>query len=158
MSETPVREDRARVRIPPPLLLVVSTLGGLGLERLLSFGVTWPMSVRLMGGAFLAVAALFAGAAFRHFARTKQNPHPWTPTPALIVEGPYRYTRNPMYVALALIQTGLGLLISSVGVLALVPLLMVLVDRFAIRHEEAYLERRFGDAYRRYRASVRRWI
>lgn len=151
-------EDRAHVRLPPPLLFLASTLAGYGIERLTSWGVAWPGSVRLVGVVPLAVALVLVVGAFRDFARTKQNPEPWTPSPELIVSGPYRFTRNPMYLSLSLIQVGVGCLISSVWVLAFVPISMAAVYFVAIRLEEAYLERRFGGAYRRYRASTRRWI
>ena len=83
---------------------------------------------------------------------------PWTPTTGIIATGIYRFTRNPMYVGMATIQLGLGIAMSNFWVLALVPPVLILVYATAIRHEESYLERTFGNSYLEYKRSVRRWI
>ena len=136
----------------------MSTLLGYGLEWLCSLGGALPAVARFAGGGCLALAVFLAGWALRDFARTDQRPEPWTPSPTLLVRGPYRFTRNPLYLALSLGQIGVGLVVSSVGVLLFVPVSMVFVYLLVIRFEEAYLDRRFGEAYRTYCASTRRWL
>ena len=77
---------------------------------------------------------------------------------ALIVGGPYAWSRNPMYVAWALIHTGVALFFNSIWLAAFLPLAFVLTHFFAVLREEAQLESAFGDEYRRYRQRVRRYL
>jgi protein-S-isoprenylcysteine O-methyltransferase Ste14 len=83
---------------------------------------------------------------------------PWTSTPQIVSSGVYRFTRNPMYLGLAAIQLGIGVALGNGWIVALVPAVLAAVHVLAIRPEEAYLERKFGDAYRQYKRSVRRWL
>lgn len=162
MSEThpAVERDGAAVRLPPPVVPVIA----LGVGMLLG-AFLWPLSLPLAGLvrwglALLLLAAglgLMAGA-FRHFRRTGQDPKPWLSTPEIIAGGVYRFTRNPMYVSMALLQAGLGVALANAWVVLLVPVTCAVIQRTAIRHEEAYLERKFGATYADYRRSVRRWL
>jgi protein-S-isoprenylcysteine O-methyltransferase Ste14 len=99
-----------------------------------------------------------ASVAGRLFMKTGQDPTPWKPTTEIISTGIYRFTRNPMYVGLALVQTGLAVAMANLWLVALLPVVLAVVYATAIRHEEAYLERKFGEAYLDYKRSVRRWI
>ena len=80
------------------------------------------------------------------------------PTSALVIWGPYRFTRNPMYMGLTTLYVGGTLLLNDLWPLALLPVVIGLVQRRVIAKEEAYLERKFGDEYRAYKAGVRRWV
>lgn len=156
---TAPEKDRAAVRVPPPLVFVLVVVAGVLLQR-------WvlPLPLGLAGlhrplayGTFLLGVGLIAGAMVL-FHRTGQNPEPWKSTPEVIFSGPYRISRNPMYVGMALFQVAAGLWMANGWLLLLVPLSLFGVYRAAVRHEEAYLERKFGDAFREYKASVRRWL
>ena len=92
------------------------------------------------------------------FRRTEQDPRPWTSTPEIIVGGPYRFTRNPMYVMMLCTCAGVSIILAEAWVLALTPVCAAVIHVTAIRHEEAYLESKFGDSYRAYRRKVRRWL
>jgi len=96
--------------------------------------------------------------AFGLFRRTGQDPKPWESTPEVISTGIYRFTRNPMYVGMALIQLAIGIGLGNGWIVALVPAVLGVIYAIAIRHEEAYLERKFGKIYTEYKASVRRWL
>ena len=87
-----------------------------------------------------------------------QDPKPWATTPEIISSGIYRFTRNPMYVGMALVQIAIGIGLANWWVILAVPVSLVLVYLTAIRQEEAYLERKFGSAYTDYKMSVRRWL
>jgi protein-S-isoprenylcysteine O-methyltransferase Ste14 len=76
----------------------------------------------------------------------------------IVVEGPYRFTRNPLYVASALIYAGIAVRLNGLWAALLLPLVLGVVDRGVIEREERYLERKFGEEYLRYKAQVRRWI
>jgi protein-S-isoprenylcysteine O-methyltransferase Ste14 len=83
---------------------------------------------------------------------------PLKPTTALVTEGPFRYSRNPIYLALTLLYLGVVLLINALGILLLVVPAVLVLRYGVIAREEAYLTRKFGDAYRQYTAQVRRWL
>ena len=79
-------------------------------------------------------------------------------TTTIVDTGPYRFTRNPIYLAMVLGLIGLAIAFNTLWLL-LVPVPFALVTRYGvIAREEAYLDRKFGDVYRRYRSRVRRWL
>jgi protein-S-isoprenylcysteine O-methyltransferase Ste14 len=152
--------DTPGVIAPPPLLF----LGGLALGAGVDFGLLrvstgLPGWFRLGAGAALAAAALgLAAGALGRFRRAGTAVEPWRPSTALVTDGVYRFTRNPIYLAMAVLYAGSALALDSAVALALLPPVLALVQVGVIRREERYLEARFGDEYRRYRASVRRWL
>ena len=121
----------------------------IGLPERLRIASTWGS---LLFGAGFIVASM---ALFR---RTGQNPEPWKSTPEMIFKGPYRLSRNPMYLGMALLQAAAGLWRSNGWILVLLPLTLFGFYWIAIRHEEDYLEGKFGDAYLSYKSKVRRWL
>lgn len=155
-------KDGAAVRIIPPLVPLLTILAGVGLNRL------WPLDVAAVlpapqrywiGG--IAVAAAFAtlGAwPVVLFRKSGQSEVPWTPTSRIIAYGPYRYTRNPMYLMMVCVCVGVAVIVASIWILLLTPLCALILHRFAILPEEAYLERKFGPDYLAYKRSVRRWL
>ena len=80
------------------------------------------------------------------------------PTTAIVESGVYRFTRNPMYLGMSLLQLAIGFAFSSPGALAMSLASVLLIDRLVIPREEHYLEHQFGETYRRYRGRVRRWL
>ena len=145
--------------LPPPIIFVAFLLLGIALHWIaplhISSGYQW---VRYPVGAHLIlIAGAIALQAYR-LMRRHNTPVDFTkPTIAIITEGPFRYTRNPLYVSLLLLFMGMAIIINS---LWFVPLLVCMLAMFNViaRKEEAYLETRFGETYARYRNSVRRWI
>jgi protein-S-isoprenylcysteine O-methyltransferase Ste14 len=94
----------------------------------------------------------------RRFRAARTNPEPWKPSTAVVASGVYRHTRNPMYVGMTLVYLALALAFDSGVALLLAAPLLALVRWGVIAREERYMEAKFGDDYRRYRASVRRWL
>ena len=80
------------------------------------------------------------------------------PTTAIVARGPYRFTRNPMYLAMAFAYFGLSTVLNNAWALLFLPMVVAGIDRFVIRREERYLTQKFGEAYLRYCQRVRRWI
>jgi len=159
VSDTEER-DGASVQFPPPFVPIIALGVGVLIQRFI-----WPLAAPLAGPAnFVVGGLLVAGgvalmlAAMQHFQRTGQDPKPWESTPEIIATGIYRFTRNPMYLGMGLLQGGIGLLLSNSWVVAFVPLTWIVIYVIAIRHEEAYLERKFGSSYVDYKNSVRRWF
>ncbi len=156
------QQDAAAVRVFPPGVPLVAVLVGVGLEYLwpIDPGFALPAPERYwLGG--LIVAGSFLGLGFwsvRIFRRSGQSENPWKPTPQIVERGPFRVTRNPMYLQMVLICTGIAIILWNVWVLVLTPLCAWVLQKFAIEPEEAYLEGKFGDAYLAYKRRVRRWL
>ncbi|MCP4200591.1 MAG: isoprenylcysteine carboxylmethyltransferase family protein [bacterium] len=152
--------DRAAVRFPPVFVFLLAVGAGVLLDRLLlPLPLGLPELVRVSaawGAALFGTGFIVTALALFH--RTRQDPEPWKSTPEMIFKGPYRMTRNPMYLGMALLQGAAGLWKSNGWIIGLLPLALLGVYLIAIRPEEVYLERKFGDAYRDYRARVRRWL
>ena len=152
--------DTPGVRVLPPLIYAGLFAVGYAVHRPLPVRL-WgepPPVARLVGWGLVASGVLLAAGAVVLFRRAGTTPNPTRPTTALVIHGPYRFTRNPMYLGLGLCYLGATLLVNSVWPLALFPALIVLVRRCVIAPEEAYLARKFGAEYRAYQARVRRWL
>lgn len=154
------KRDTPGVVAPPPLIFLGALALGVGLD----FGVLrvptgLPGWFRFgIGGVFAAAALGLAAAALWRFRRAGTAVEPWRPSTALVTDGVYRFTRNPIYLGMALLYLGSALALDSGVALALLAPLLATVQVGVIGREERYLESKFGDEYRRYRASVRRWI
>jgi protein-S-isoprenylcysteine O-methyltransferase Ste14 len=155
---TPRRPDTAGVVVPPPLIYVAGLAVGFGLEALLP-GSSVPAAVQWIAGGALVVAGGALLASFNTAFHSKGTAvEPWKPTTAIVTTGPYRLTRNPAYLGMALVYAGVAVMSSALWVLAPLPLVVVVIDRAVIAREQRYLERKFGQEYLDYKARVRRWI
>jgi protein-S-isoprenylcysteine O-methyltransferase Ste14 len=149
------------VRFPPPFLFAGGLVAGLLLHRAVPLalipGGPTPLSVGL-GWLLVAFGLLLGAWAMFTFlgARTAILPH--RPATGLVQTGPYRFSRNPMYVALGLVYAGLALWLNRLWPVLLLPVVYVLLYRLVVRREERYLEGAFGEAYAGYRRHVRRWL
>jgi protein-S-isoprenylcysteine O-methyltransferase Ste14 len=150
--------DAAGVLAPPPLIYLSGLAVGFGLEGLLPSApvpdaVSWGAgAVLLLGGGLLARSF------FRALGRAGTTISPYGATTALVTTGPYRISRNPGYLGLALAYAGIALLSGALWPFASLVPTLALIDRGVIAREERYLERKFGDQYRRYRRQTRRWL
>ena len=148
----------ARVRVLPPLLFLVVLAGALVLDGL------WPLSLPAaaawaVAGVTLVVAGLgLMGWAGAVMTRSHTTVSPWAAVTALVTEGPFRLTRNPIYLGDLLVYLGIALWVRTWWPLLLLPLVLVTVQRLVIGPEERYLTSRFGADYTAYRQRVRRWI
>jgi protein-S-isoprenylcysteine O-methyltransferase Ste14 len=151
--------ETAGVIAPPPLIYAGGFLLGLRLDRAWSVSKLPPAPLRWL----LAMPLLVSGVALMVAAvRTMWQSHttinPAAPVDALVRTGPFRCSRNPIYLGDTLVYTGLALGIGRRGPLLVLPAVLALMQLGVIRREERYLERRFGQPYRDYRARVRRWL
>ena len=159
MAQTPLDTDSANVVALPPVIYLSAVLTGVLLKWLLGGSIAAGSGVRLVAGVVLLAAALGMMAWFaRALKHTDQDPNPNTPTPSIISEGPFRYTRNPAYVALTAIQVSLALLLDNVWILVTLAPVLAVMHYGVILREEAYLTRKFGDEYLQYKTRVRRWL
>jgi len=154
--------DGARVRFPPPLLPLFTILlgAGAGHFRPLGVGIELPVPGRYwIGGLVVAASILGLGLyPVLLFRVSGQSVIPWKETPEILVRGPYRFTRNPMYLQMVLVCLGFTIILANGWILLLTPLCAWALYAFAIKPEEAYLEAKFGEPYRGYKRRVRRWL
>lgn len=153
--------DYAEVAIKPPFLFLGALVLGCVLTLFLPIGpglASLNGVGLIVGFVFLAIGFALAVSSVRAFNRAGTNIVPGQPATALVTAGPYRATRNPIYVGMVLVYFGLSIVLTSIWVLVLlIPVLMIL-QRGVVLAEETYLERKFGDAYRRYTTRVPRWL
>ena len=158
MTEGIRSEDRGPDLIaPPPLLYAGPLLAGFVVDLLLPLP-RLSSALRLAGLPFLAAGVALAIWFLLSMRRAGTPVDPREATTALVQAGPFRYTRNPGYVAFTLIYLGVSLLVGARWPLILLPAVLVMVDLGVIRREERYLEGRFGSDYIGYRRRVRRWL
>jgi protein-S-isoprenylcysteine O-methyltransferase Ste14 len=150
--------DVPGVPLPPPLIYI----GGLAVGGVVELirptsGPPWPVSVVIAVAGLLVFLAL-AGAAVGRFRRAGTSENPFRPSTALVLDGPYRFTRNPMYVGMAAVYVGLAFVLGLMWAFVFLPFVVLAVDRLVIAREERYLEWKFGQAYVEFTQRVRRWI
>jgi protein-S-isoprenylcysteine O-methyltransferase Ste14 len=150
--------DTAGVIAPPPLIVLGHLLVGLGLDALwpapfLGAQTQWLLACLLIVPPF--VLALWCVWLFR---RANTAVEPWHPSTVLVTDGPYRFSRNPIYLAMVVAFAGLACAIDSLWLIGLLPVLALVLDRGVIAREEPYLARRFVTDYGAYCRKVRRWI
>ena len=153
------RDDRgAGLGFPPPLIAVVA----IALAWQLAGFIAWPILPAAgwwpLGAACVGAALLLALAAVWQLRRAGTAVEPWHPTTTMVQRGVYGYSRNPIYLSFCVATLGVGLWLDS-GWIALSTLAVgALLQWLVIRREEAYLQSKFGDAYRDYCRRVRRWL
>ena len=162
MADDKVDKSGAAVRIPPPAAGILTIVIGYVIGKLVPILTAYELSVPgryWIGGAIVIVAGIVLGIwPIRLFKDTGQNATPWSETPEIIIKGPYKFTRNPMYLMMMLVNLGFAVVLSEAWILILMPILSLVLYHIAIKHEEVYLEEKFGESYRAYKQSVRRWI
>lgn len=163
MSESPPGgEDSPRIRLLPPLVYLASFGVGGGLDRLWP----WPLAtaqatieaLRWPGMALISIGVALDLWSIGLFGRAGTSALPFRPASTLVGAGPYRWTRNPMYLGMTLTLLGFGLLLGRTWIALSAFLAALVIDRYAIAREERYLERAFGASYLDYKRRVRRWL
>ena len=144
--------------VRPPLVYLISLVSGAAIQLATPFPFL-PGTLTVPLGAPLVVVAIALFAYSVATFRAAGTPVPARkPTTMIVRTGPYRFSRNPIYLAFSLFQLGIAIWVNSVWLLATLVGAVALMHYFVIRREEEYLERRFGAQYLDYKASVRRWL
>ncbi|MCG9739946.1 isoprenylcysteine carboxylmethyltransferase family protein [Shewanella insulae] len=146
------------VKVPPPLIFILSMAAAFGLEQLYPLAQAAHPLGQLMGGVLLLASCLVLVHLLVIFRRRQTAIEPWKPTSSIITSGYYGYSRNPIYVAFCGFPIGLGLLLASPWLLLSTLPACLGVYWLAIRREEAYLLAKFPKEYGAYLSSVRRWL
>jgi protein-S-isoprenylcysteine O-methyltransferase Ste14 len=154
-------KEIAGVVAPPPVIYGITLGLALILQRIVPLRImsgARRRSRRRLGVLIAAAGILPAIWAALTMRRHGNNPDPSHPVVSLVVDGPFRFSRNPIYLALTVSYLGIGLLIGTLWHVILLPVLLTVMRRGVVEREEAYLTRRFGGEYHTYVTRVRRWL
>lgn len=153
-------QNHPGVYVPPPLIYVAFFLLSLFMQRVLPLPVAWfhTRTARIAGILFIVLYLSFFIAALSRFFLSKNTLITIRPARSLETSGVYSVTRNPMYLSLVFLYSGLGIFLGNWWTFLLLAFLIAVVQSYVIQKEEQYLRRAFGSDYDRYRKKVRRWI
>jgi protein-S-isoprenylcysteine O-methyltransferase Ste14 len=150
----------AGVVAPPPIVFLAAWVAAMVLHRIVPLetarGQTRP--TRLLGGALAAAGVCLSAAVVYRFAKASTPVSPLRATRALVIDGPYRFSRNPDYLGQVLIYAGSSVIARRLWPLVLLPTALTIVTHRVIEREERYLYERFGAAYRSYAKRTPRWL
>ncbi len=157
-ASTDSPSDHPNVLVLPPVIYGVGLAAGFLLQWVAPRAILSSGTRYWAGGVLLTLGVCLAVWGRRVMERAGTNVNPTLPTTALVATGPFRLSRNPLYVALTLIYVGLALVANALWVLVLVVPVLLVLHYGVVRREERYLEEKVGDAYRQYRSRVRRYL
>jgi protein-S-isoprenylcysteine O-methyltransferase Ste14 len=150
--------DAPGVLVFPPALFVVTLILGLFLHWLRPVSLLPSLAARLAGLVVLVLSWWLVHSAEAAMKRAGTNVRPDQPSLAIVTDGPFRFSRNPMYLATTGLYLGITLLVNTPWPLVLLPPMLLVLHWGVVRREERYLEAKFGEPYRAYKSRVRRWV
>ena len=155
MSE---HKDHADVKIHPPVLTVIFIAIAYILKRTIPISFVVSSVLENIGFVLVVIGFLFGVAAFLAFRKARTTLDPHGKVSAIVSDGIYRFTRNPIYLAFLLMLIGFPLNSGNYWGILLSPVFVIFMNSLVIEKEEAYLEKKFGDVYTSYKSRVRRWL
>ncbi len=153
--------DYADVVVKPPLLFAGALVLGCLLSWLVPLGPGLGSAngrALAVGGSLALIGFALAALSVREFRRAGTSVLPGDPSTMLVDTGPYRFTRNPIYIGIVIFYFGLAIVLTSAWMLLLLIPVLIVLQRGVVEREEAYLQAKFGDAYRKYQTRVPRWL
>jgi len=155
MSE---HKDHASVKIHPPILLLIHISAAFLLNRLFPLSDTFPKFIDWIGYGLVVTGLGFAFRAMSQFKKAHTTLDPHGSVSAIVTDGPYRISRNPIYLGLLCTLIGLPLVLGNYWGVMMSPVFVMAMNQLVIKHEEVYLEEKFKDVYTSYKSRVRRWL
>jgi protein-S-isoprenylcysteine O-methyltransferase Ste14 len=150
--------DTPGVTAHPPLIYAGALSAGLLASYFLPVAFLPRTVARALGWPLIGSGLILGFLGDRALRNAGTNINPYKPVSTIVVDGPYQFTRNPLYLATTLIYAGIAVRLNALWAALLLPLVLGVVQRSVIKREERYLERKFGEEYIRYKEQVRRWI
>jgi len=151
-------KDHADVKIHPPILTIIFITIAYIAKWMIPLPLVVPNILRNIGFALIIIGFLLGIAAFSEFRKARTTVDPHGSVSNIVTSGIYRFTRNPIYLGFVCLLIGFPFIFVSHWGLILSPLFVILMNVFVIQHEEAYLEKKFGDVYTSYKSRVLRWL
>ena len=151
--------DTSNAMVRPPFAWILAIVVGIAADRLYPLPFV-PASVpgAWVGGAIFAIAFALGVWAIITIRTAGTQVETWKPTTAIVANGPYRFTRNPIYIGMMLGLFGFAVALNSLWLLAMLVPFYLVIRYGVVAREEAYLARKFGDVYLGYKSRVRRWL
>jgi protein-S-isoprenylcysteine O-methyltransferase Ste14 len=150
--------DNPGVIAPPPLIYLGGLVIGLLANRRYRIPFLPCRAARTLGPLLIACGLAVGFLGSREMRRAGTDLDPYKPTTAVVTEGPFRFTRNPLYLSMTMIYLGISAFANALAPILLLPMVLRLMRRGVIEREERYLERKFGDEYVQYKVKVPLWI
>jgi len=157
-EKEPVQKDNPGVIALPPFIFIAFLGVGVILHNLFPMHFIHGPLRNIVGVIFLAYSVLVAGLAILQMRKAGTNIDVRKPATTIVSDGIYRFTRNPMYLSMALLMIAISILISNIWILILTPVFIIVIQKGVIEREEHYLEGKFGVEYTTYKQRTRRWI
>ena len=148
----------ANVKIEPPVLLLMHVIAVILLRWLVPLPFVLPKLLEWLGYVLILLGIGLGAGAVSRFRRAHTTTKPHESASTIVTTGPYRFTRNPIYLGLVCMLIGFSFAFRTYWGLILSPLFIALMNTLVIQHEEAYLEKKFGEMYTSYKSRVRRWL
>ncbi len=142
----------------PLAYLLIALVSSYGLNRYAPVSEIVPEMIRYLGAIPVLAAVWIVGQSARLFQKQDTTVMPYERSSALVTDGFYEHSRNPMYLAMLLLLVGVGWLLGSITAFLPVPFMYVVLRYSVITMEEGMLEKAFGEEYRAYKRKVRRWL
>jgi len=153
-------QDHDQIVAHPPVILGIVLAVGFLIQKFYPLAIMEDPGAlsKVLASALFVIAGIVMVTTTRLMLRKKIDPRPDRPTSAIVTEGFFKYSRNPLYIALVLIYAGIVIYANSLWLVFLFPVLIIALERGVVLREEGYLEGKFGDEYLQYKKKVRRWI
>ena len=146
------------VRVPPSTWFLFALLAGIGLQRILPLGLLLPPAYSMVGWVVVGLGMALLAWSELQFARHKTSHNRRATVSTLITTGPFRFSRNPVYIGLFVLLAGLAVALNTLWILFFAPLSLLVMQFHVVPREEACLEQMSPEAYPSYRQAVRRWL
>lgn len=150
--------QRPATLVPPPLVYAAGLSLGWGLQQWWPLSIGVSVTAREIAWVMMGLGLALMLWAFHTIRQHRTTVNPYKAAAVLVTNGPFAYSRNPIYLADVLIYLGVTVLMASLWPLFFIPLVWVMMRYAVIAHEEAHLQAKFGEVYRDYCARVRRWL
>lgn len=153
--------DNPGVRFPAPMIFLSSIFIGVGIDQLIHVPLLFNNIAHGLGITLVILSFIILGFTLREFRKAKtpfRSDRSAPPVTALIISGPFRWSRNPGYVSITILQAGIGVWTNNIWIIALLVPVVILTTYYVIAQEEQYLTIKFGSAYQKYREVVGRWL
>ncbi len=157
-TDTGIGPSYPPIRVMPPVYLALAIVAMIALHVLLPGIVLWESLWRWFGAAILVVGLTIGWSAVRLFRKHETTIKPGEKSTHLVTDGPYRLTRNPIYVAMTVVLAGVATMLGSATPWLVLPAFVWVIARNVIPVEEAMMAETFGHDYEAYRSHVRRWL
>ena len=151
-------QDNAGVIAPPPFIYLGGLILGLFIQKQLPLQLSRRKRRPFLGTLLIGAGFTLGFTAFRTMREAETPPDPRQPVTTIVTSGPFQLSRNPIYLSMALLYSGIAVLTNALWPMLLLPFVLRIMNRGVIDREERYLERKFGDKYMEYKRQVRRWL